>query len=377
MRDNIAPMPSKRVVLLAALVSGAALALATGTIVSLRDSPQPRDRTANPASVASIVAVGDILLDDAAADTLAKRGFDYPFENLAPLLGNAELVMGNLEGPITDSNQKFDRPKLLNYKQPPAVAQALRKAGFDLMVLGNNHAVDYGPIGLQDTQAHLERAGLRYVGAGADESAAREGLVVDLKGTYVGVLSYLESYGTYERDGWFAANGHPGVAKLDIPMVREDIARLRREGAQVVIVNAHYGRNYEGPTPFQREVSKQIIDAGADAVNGHHAHVALEVEVYAGKPIVYSVGNFTFGTNGRFTEDMPGYGYVARYNVEAGRLVSVEFDLIATDNRAVKFQPRLVGVGESRQYWLRLHAGLPIHAEWDGSTAIVRLSPTS
>jgi hypothetical protein len=165
------------------------------------------------------------------------------------------------------------------------------------------------------------------------------------------------------------------VARLDIYKVREDIARIRA-AADIVIVHAHFGANYKDVTPYQRDIARKIIDAGADAVNGHHSHTAQGVDVYRGKPIIYSLGNFTFGTPGRFGEDVPGYGMAARYNVEipTRKITSVEFDLISTNNRQVRFRPRLVGVDEARRAWSEINIGFNAAPEWIGSTAVVQLA---
>lgn len=348
-----------------------AVALAIGAVyASLGDRPAPRDRSTSETT--TIVSVGDILLGDAAAATLETRGYRHPFARVQSLLAGADLVMGNLEGPITLAETPFIEDKQYTYKQAPEAVQALKGAGFGLLALGNNHALDYGRQGLVETMQLLHAAGVRTIGAGADEVAAREGTVIDVAGTRVGFLSYLEPYGLYADAGWFAGDGRPGVARLDVAAVREDVARLHAL-AEIVIVHTHFGRNYADVTPYQREIARQIIDAGADAVNGHHSHVAQGVEIYAGKPIIYSLGNFTFGTPGRFGADEPGYGLVARYNLAGGELVSVEFDLIATNNRLVGYQPRLLGQDAARRAWIDINIGFNVEAVWDGSTAVVKL----
>jgi poly-gamma-glutamate capsule biosynthesis protein CapA/YwtB (metallophosphatase superfamily) len=356
---------------IALLIAAALLIAGLGTYAWRADRPQPH-LTNTAVNQGSICSVGDILLGDAARNILAKKGFGYPFKKVERMLAS-DLLIGNLEGPITAVEQPFLTNKAYVYKQTPQVAEALRNIGFDLLALGNNHALDHGPQGLHDTQSHLRAAGISSFGAGANAEEARRGLVIDVNGTRVGLLSYLEPYESLENADWYADADRPGVARLAIESVREDIARLRPK-ADVVIVHAHFGQNYRPVTDYQRTISRQIIDAGADAVNGHHSHTAQGVDIYKGKPILYSLGNFTFGTPGRF-KDMPGYGWIARYNLSAGRILGVDLDLIATDNRRVRFQPELVGTKEAKRAWSELSIGFNAEPTWHGSTARITLPP--
>jgi len=351
------------VVLLAAIGGGLALWYAH------RDPAKPRAMVPTTGEVV-IASVGDILLADAATPILKEHGYMYPFASVQSLYANADLLMGNLEGPITEHGTPYAPDKDYSYKQPPEVARALREAGFGALALGNNHALDYGPVGLDDTIGALRAAGVATFGAGSEEAAARRGVVIVAKGVRIGLLSYLEPYQTYERRGWYAAPDRPGVARLDINSVRADIARLRSE-ADIIIVHTHFGENYRNVTEYQRRIARQIIDAGADVVNGHHPHVAQGLDVYRGKPILYSLGNFTFGTPGRFGKDTQGYGYIARYRIDTSSrsLNAIDLDLIATNNDMVGFQPFLVGMREAQLVWAGIEIGFNARVTWNGSTA--------
>jgi poly-gamma-glutamate synthesis protein (capsule biosynthesis protein) len=280
--------------------------------------------------------------------------------------------MGNLEAPITEHPTPKVADKQYIYKQDPKVARALRDAGFTVVSLANNHTLDYDVQGLLDTLVHLDEAGIRWLGGGPDEATARQGLVLDVEGTTIGLLAYMQDYGSYEKDGWFASGELPGAAMMRQEYFTEDIAKMRQQ-ADVVIVHAHYGKNYAEVKRYQERVSRELIDAGADAVNGHHPHVAQGVEIYKGKPILYSLGNYTFGTGGRFEKGQPGYGLVARYNICDDVIRSIELDLIATNNRIVKYQPTIVEAEEARRVMTDLNAPYGTVVRWDGSTAIVDL----
>ena len=323
-------------------------------------------------ATSEIVSVGDILLGDAAQKRLDKQGYDFPFRYLAPLLADADLVMGNLEAPITIHDVQYVEGKKWSYRQDPRVAAALRSAGFDVLALANNHILDFGPQGLLDTLDFFAEQEILPLGGGRDGQAAREGLVVELPGGTVGLLAYMEPYGNYEKNGWFAVGDEPGCAKMEFEAMQADIARLR-EKVDVVIVHCHFGRNYKPPTRYQQRMARAVIDMGADAVNGHHPHVAQGIEVYRGKPIVYSLGNFTFGTPGRFAKGEQGYGMVARYRVCDGRIASVAADLIGVNNKRVRYRPRVIEVEEAKPVMEELMLPFETPLVWEGSTAVIEL----
>ena len=322
-----------------------------------------------------IASVGDMLIGDEATKRLERHGWSYPFSRVKPLLEGADLVMGNLEAPITEHDELYMADKKWFYKQDPRAALTLKRAGFDILALANNHTLDYGPVGMTDTIRALTEQGIAVIGAGENEAEAREGVVVEIDGTRIGVLAYMKPYGRYPKDDWFADGDLRGCARMTRENLREDIERMRRM-ADLVIVHCHYGRNYKPVTNYQKRLSHAAIEYGADLVNGHHPHVAQGVEIYRGKPIVYSLGNFTFGTSGRFGRNKQGYGMVARYVICDGALHSVELDLIGTNNRMVKFRPTVIPEPEARRVMPDLMAPFGTVVRWDGSTAIIDLAGT-
>ena len=351
-------------------MAGIALGLTWGSGGSATD-PSGEAYTCD-GTVSEIVSVGDILLGDYAQKRLDKQGYDFPFRRVGPLLADADLVMGNLEAPITLHDEKYVKGKKWSYRQDPRAAAALAGAGFDLLALANNHALDFGPEGLLDTLDHFEEHGILPLGGGRSETEARRGQVIELPGGTVGLLAYMEPYGNYEKDGWFATGDEPGSAKMEFEVMQADIARLR-ELADVVIVHCHFGRNYKPPTRYQQRMAKAVIDMGADAVNGHHPHVAQGIEIYKGKPILYSLGNFTFGTPGRFPKGEQGYGMVARYRICDGRIASVAADLIGVNNKRVRYRPRPIEAEEAVPVMEELMAPYGTPLVWEGATAVIEL----
>lgn len=297
--------------LLCALVAGCAAAP-----VPTPPSPLPAERSASvpaPAPVAPqtappesgtagtskaevsevrIAAVGDIMLGGTAGPEMRKYGYDYPFERTRSLLKQAQIVFGNLEGPLTEGGAT-ETPKKYVFRSPPdKVAPALARAGFNIVSLANNHSLDYGPQGLEDTRTALEKAGIHGVGAGRNLAEARAPVYMVQGGVTVAFLAYSL---TFPEEFW-AGPDKPGSAFGHEQDVRADVAAARQT-ADIVVVSFHWGQ--EGKTElrdYQVQLAHAAIDAGASAVLGHHPHILQAVERYQDGVILYSLGNFAFGS---------------------------------------------------------------------------------
>jgi poly-gamma-glutamate capsule biosynthesis protein CapA/YwtB (metallophosphatase superfamily) len=242
----------------------------------------------------------------------AATGTAFPFERIAPLLRSADVTVANLETPLTDC----ERPSGL-FKSRPGYARAMRDAGVTVANLANNHVFDAGEAGFTDTLRHLADAAITPVGVGRDCDDARAGVLVQVRGATCAFLGY-----TQFCNSRFAslANGCPGLLPLDRRLMVEDVRASRRR-ADLVIVSVHWGfENQPNVHPRQVRIAHDLIDAGADAVIGHHAHVPHGVEVYRGRPVVYSLGNFIFAQRNH-----PSWGdnFVVELVVDKGRLHSL------------------------------------------------------
>lgn len=279
-----------------------------------------------------VAAVGDIMLGGTAAPELALYGYDYPFVQVKDLLKQASVVFGNLEGPLTDGGQPFEGKQYVFRSPPDHVAPALARAGISLVSLANNHLMDYGLEGLRDTQAALDAAGIRYAGAGENLAAARRPSFVEVGGVRLALLAYSL---TFPPEFW-AAEGRPGTAFGHEHEVRADIAAARRR-ADVVLVSFHWGR--EGTTElrdYQQTLGHAAIDAGAAAVIGHHPHVLQAVEHYRDGVILYSLGNFVFGSYSPNATRSA----IALLTLHQGRVHALALHPINVKNAEVVFQPR-------------------------------------
>ena len=254
--------------------------------------PAPVAEPAARAAELRIAAVGDIMLGGTAAPEMLKYGYDYPFELTKGILKQAPIVFGNLEGPLTDGGAAGTAKQYVFRSPPDKVAPALARAGFKVVSLANNHSLDYGPEGLEDTRAALDKAGIRHAGAGRNVTEAREPVYMMANGTTVAFLAYSL---TFPEEFW-AGPDKAGTAFGHENHVRTDVAAARAT-ADVVVVSFHWGQ--EGKTElrdYQTQLAHAAIDAGASAVLGHHPHILQGVERYKDGVILYSLGNFAFGS---------------------------------------------------------------------------------
>ena len=233
---------------------------------------------------------GDVMLSRQVNKKMAAaRNYSWPFLKIADFLKSADFTVVNLEGPFAISKDYAVPTGSLSFKVNPAAVKGLLSAGIDLVSLANNHSDNQGAPGLAETFKVLSEQGIKYVGAGNNEEEAHRGEVVTIKGKKFGFLAYA-----YPDDSSVAGAKTVGIANLDLDKMRRDVARLKERGA-IVIVMIHAGTEYTAkPNQQQITFARAAIDAGAEAVIGHHPHWPQTFEFYQGKPIIYSLGNLVF-----------------------------------------------------------------------------------
>lgn len=295
----------------------------------------------------------------------------------------SDLVIANLETPLSARGSPV--PKFRNLRSDPAVIQDVKALGVHAVTLANNHMLDYGPEALLDTLATCDAAGVARCGAGRDLEEACRPLILDVRECRVGLLNLA----TTVPMGFDAGPGKPGLAPLRVdfsleidagfmvenpgamPVVRTWVRaeeqdalcqRIRRLKAEVdlAIVCIHWGVPDFWLSPsqgvlaqYQRPLAHAMIEAGADAVYGHHSHTLHPIDVYRGKPIFYSPGNFFF----EFDRPRP---YMERKSfivkVKIGDSLAIELLPLVHDNQGVPSRAfgveakavmdRLVGLSE-------------------------------
>ena len=279
-----------------------------------------------------ITAVGDIMLAGQGSRTLTARGFDHAFAGTAVELRKGDILVGNLEAPITSGGTEFTGKKF-RFRTRPEAAEALSRAGFTVLTLANNHIMDFGAEGLAETLSHLDRARILHAGAGATLAEARREALVTVKGRRVAFLAYSLTFPVE----FYAGAGNPGAAQGVDGRVRDDIIRARGT-ADYVVVSFHWGEELaRTPKPYQQKAARAAIDAGADLVLGHHPHVLQGIERYRGKTILYSLGNFAFGSLSRSAER----SMIARITFDSTGQ-TVEVVPLNVLNSEVRFRPAVL-----------------------------------
>lgn len=239
------------------------------------------------AQTVRLTAVGDIRLDGPVGELIASKGPKAPTAPVRELL-EGDIVLGNLECPVTDRGTRF--PKKWNFRAPPKNLAALKDAGFTVVNLANNHVFDYSLDGFVDTMANLKKAGIPYVGAGRSLSEAAEPHIREINGVRVGIIGYTS---TFPNEAWAKSN-RAGVLYSDHKKL-PDVVKRAKKRADVVVITFHGGTELDPyPNEIQQAFGRAAIDAGADLVIGHHPHIVQPVEVYRGKFILHSIGNFMF-----------------------------------------------------------------------------------
>jgi poly-gamma-glutamate capsule biosynthesis protein CapA/YwtB (metallophosphatase superfamily) len=291
-----------------------------------------------------LAAVGDIMLAGSSSATLRGKGYVFAFAATAHVLRGADIAVGNLEAPLARHGLEFVGKKF-RFKVDPAAAVALRDAGFSVLTLANNHIMDFGAQGLRETLRHLNDNALLAVGAGENLTAARVPAYLHVKGKTVAFLAYSLT----QPLEFFATEVSPGTAPGYSRLFQADIKRAKLL-ADYVVVSFHWGAELARlPKPYQIAAAHKAIDAGADVVLGHHPHVLQGIERYRGGVILYSLGNFAFGSLSRNAD----VSIMARIVFGQG---GSEIEVLPLDvlNKRVGFQPTLLRGDRAREVISRL-----------------------
>lgn len=261
------------------------------------------------------------------------RNFSWPFGKLEKIISETDVFMVNCENAITDSSKKVI--KKFNFKMNPKLVEIFRLHRIQV-TLANNHVFDYGTAGLFDTIKYLDESGVDHVGAGKNLDEARKPIIK----TVMGKKIFFLAYGNYSPAG----KNSPGVAYRDSSIVIEDIQKAKRNGADIIVVNFHWGiERQPEPEKVERKLAHMAIDNGADVIIGHHPHVTQPVEMYKGKIIAYSLGNFIFGGNSHWPKE----SFLLKVIIDSGKL-RYEKIKIRIDPQETKYQPYVISDNSKR-----------------------------
>ncbi len=247
-----------------------------------------------------VTAVGDLMLARDLGVILERGNLAFPFAPTSHLLQAADLTIGNMESALGTIGQPVQ--KSYPFEAPPAAAEALALAGFDIISLANNHAMDYGPEALLQGLDLLHGQNLATIGAGANAGTAYQPYFVEVNGLKLAFLGYVnvpvEGTTNFDVQTWTAAPDAPGLAWGEPAQIFEDVTAVSPQ-ADLTIVILHSGWEYiEEPSEAQMAAAHAAIDGGADLVIGHHAHILQGIEFYNEGVIVYGLGNFAFDIDG-------------------------------------------------------------------------------
>ena len=242
----------------------------------------------------SLAFVGDIMFARNMAGVLSMDS--SPFAGVSNVTSNVDLLVINFENAATTSESavKGDVP----LKCSPDYVPLAKGNNNTIATLANNHVCDYGFDGMRDTIKHLNDAGISTIGAGENENDAHKAITTDIKGRNVTIINYMDSnnFAEYSYDALPYANGSsPGYSAYNSADAKKQIEDARGNGSDLIVVCLHFGNEYSlSPNEDQQKIAHELIDYGADVVIGTHPHVAQGIEMYNGKPICYSLGNFMF-----------------------------------------------------------------------------------
>lgn len=269
-------------------------------------------------SSVTILFGGDMQFDRYIRSVARRQGGEFIFDGLRSEFQKADLVVANLEGPITsnasvsETSTEGSRDNYV-FTFPPETATLLKKENVDLVNIGNNHSLNFKEAGVRETKGYLEKAGIGYFGSPLPEDeriAYRE-----IGGARFGFVNYNE----------FVWKGREKALS--------DTA-LAKKQADFVIVYTHWGKEYVGATPEMQTLAHEYIDAGADIVIGSHPHVVQPAEEYRGKWIYYSLGNLIFDQ-------------YFRPETQAGLIVQAVFDPVTRNITVTELPVRLKTNGQT------------------------------
>jgi poly-gamma-glutamate capsule biosynthesis protein CapA/YwtB (metallophosphatase superfamily) len=319
-----------------------------------------RDADVNGERAIRIGVVGDIVPGRNVHNKMIAFGdFTHPFQKVAAELGSYDLTFANLEGNLSPNIEPPEDPHTFSFVSDPAMIDGLKLAGIDAVSLANNHSTwnseGWGVNALLDTLDSLDAAGFSHFGGGREIGQARQAWVSEIAGKRIAIIGidgvtaneearadgatvWLSEFG---GDGYAGATGDsPGTNPYILDDVLSNLESLVSQ-YDIVIPYFHFGIEYVAvPPDWAVEGARAAIDAGATMVVTNHPHVVQGMEVYNGKPIVYSVGNFIFDQ--MFSVDVR-QGQILEIVVRESRVVGLRFRGVEIEDFN---QPRLMTSGE-------------------------------
>jgi poly-gamma-glutamate synthesis protein (capsule biosynthesis protein) len=303
-----------------------------------------------------LALAGDTMLGRKVAERLREAGPESLFApEVIDAARDADLMIVNLECCISEGGAPAPH-RVFHFRAPPVAAEALAYLGVDCVTLANNHALDYGPEALADTLEHLRAAGIRALGAGADQDAARRSLPLEANGERLRAVAFSDHPAEYT-----AQPDHPGIAHADLSRRKLPdwlLESIHPDDGEPVLVCPHWGPNMTAvPVPEVRRAAEALSGAGAALIAGHSAHVFHGV---AGR-VLFDLGDFIddYRVDPRLRNDL---GLLWFVDMRASDLVRIEALPLSLDYCHTR-----VARGPDREWirarFLRTCADLGTHAD--------------
>lgn len=235
------------------------------------------DRIISESSV-TILNFGDVMFDRGVRNIIENRKRD-PFEYIKKDLDllKSDVFIVNLEGPIVEMDRSLCQQKAYNFQFAPSTTEILKSIGVNMVTIANNHSYDCLMPGYESTIRYLNSSGILFMGEKEYEKSYTTKVISGKKVAFVGM--------------------DETVQPIPVSGFYEVVRKLKNEN-DIVVVNIHWGTEYMlSANENQIEIAHRLVDSGADVIFGHHPHVVQNMEVYKGRAIFYSLGNFVFDQN--------------------------------------------------------------------------------
>lgn len=262
-----------------------------GSVIKI-ENEEPADEE----NQAVLLFAGDILLSDHVLKAYQQAGGIHGVldEGYRSLIAGADSFIANQEFPFSDRGTAA-ADKEFTFRLAPEKVSVFQEVNLDIVSLANNHALDFGRDALEDTITTLDLAGIAHIGAGNNLDEAKTPVIREVGGITVGFLGATR---VIPAADWAAGRYNSGMLATYDPAELLAAIKELRKNCDYLVIYVHWGvERATIPESYQRSLGQQYIDAGADLVVGSHPHVLQGIEYYKGKPIVYSLGNFIFGSS--------------------------------------------------------------------------------
>ncbi len=263
---------------------------------------------------------------------ILKKSPYKPFLGIKTLIDSADIVIVNLESPITNTGNP-DSLKKYVFHIDTSYTKYIKKGGIGGVTIANNHIMDFGITGLKSTLQLLDRYNIKHTGAGMNIFKAREPMHFIINGYRIGVLAYSLTF----PSSFWAGKNKAGTAYGNERYIKSDIETYR-DSFDFLAVAFHWGEELlDSAKSYQKRIAKLAIDTGADFVYGHHPHTLQGEEIYKKKLVVFSLGNFSFGT---YSESGKGEGIMCE--IKPDSIIYKIIDLEVRPSKC-KFSPYPIG----------------------------------